>query len=174
MVLQNSFKLSQDSSHPTARISLSSPSNNPSASHHLIFFVTGNPGLIGYYHTFLNTLQTLLSSTQTRNSPTDSKDQFDIYGQSLAGFEDIEPLPTCALRTYPYSLEEVIESSLESLERLCIQQGPRQGKSYDSIIMIGHSVGKFKFSQRVAFRIVSGVRRCSHNNHWTMSQKKIN
>lgn len=138
MVLFDSLELPQDSS-PTTRMSLLSPSNNPPASHHLIFFITGNPGLIGYYQTFLGTLQTLLSSTQTRHVPTDAKDVFDIHGQSLAGFGDAEPHSS---RTYPYSLEEVIESSLESLGELCIQQGPRQGQPYDSVIMIGHSVGK--------------------------------
>ncbi|CAG8983114.1 hypothetical protein HYALB_00004557 [Hymenoscyphus albidus] len=137
MALRNT--LSRDPSQPTINISLPSPSKN--TPHHLIYFITGNPGLIGYYRAFLETLHSLLSDSHTSNIT--SKDVFDVYGQSLAGFDDTHTVPLSSSKTHPYSLEEVIDVSLETLEQLRIQQGPRQGQLYDSVIIIGHSVGAY-------------------------------
>jgi hypothetical protein len=113
-------------------------SDNASASYHLIYLITGNPGLIGYYDTFLNTLHNLLSGSAD-SSP--SPDIFHIYGQSLAGFED-EPSSE-SMPASPYSLEYQIQRSQKSLEELRIESGPRRGELFDSIILIGHSVGSY-------------------------------
>jgi len=120
---------------PTSQISFRSASDNASASYHLIYLITGNPGLIGYYDTFLKTLHDLLSDSVRSSSPN----IFHLYGQSLAGFEDepsSEPMPTS-----PYSLEYQIQRSQKSLEELRIEEGPREGELFDSIVLIGHSVG---------------------------------
>ncbi|KAL1967697.1 hypothetical protein VTN77DRAFT_2954 [Rasamsonia byssochlamydoides] len=50
-----------------------------------IYFITGNPGLIGYYHTFLSLLSSYLSSSPS--SQESVPDSFHIYGHSLGGFE---------------------------------------------------------------------------------------
>jgi hypothetical protein len=119
----------------SSRISFSPSHENPAASYHLIFLVTGNPGLISYYDTFLRTLHELLSEKKSETGV------FHIFGQSLAGFEDNDsPSKTTGL---PHSLEEQIESRLQCLEDQCIPSGPRQGQVYDSIILVGHSVGGY-------------------------------
>ncbi|KAJ5947883.1 hypothetical protein N7466_000898 [Penicillium verhagenii] len=57
-----------------------------------IFFISGNPGLIGYYHPFLSLLARNLvdrSQAQTgiETETTTKKTSFQIYGCSLGGFE---------------------------------------------------------------------------------------
>jgi pimeloyl-ACP methyl ester carboxylesterase len=106
------------------------------ATYHLIFFITGNPGLISYYDTFLSTLHLLLSNTATTAS-----DLFHIYGQSLAGFEQDDKLP--ATRSVPWSLDDQIEILLHVLNKQKILSGPRKDQPYDTIILIGHSVGTY-------------------------------
>ncbi|PQE13595.1 major facilitator superfamily transporter protein [Rutstroemia sp. NJR-2017a BVV2] len=53
--------------------------SSSSPTYNLIFFITGNPGLISYYEPFLSTLHAHLSSSNTPH--------YHIFGQSLAGFE---------------------------------------------------------------------------------------
>ncbi|KUJ12727.1 uncharacterized protein LY89DRAFT_622679 [Mollisia scopiformis] len=107
--------------------------NDPSASYHLIYFITGNPGLIAYYDTFLATLYDSLSRSKNQSS-----NYFHIHGQSLAGFEEEEPELSS-----PYSLEDQITISLTSLQRQRIPSGALQGQPYASVILIGHSVGSY-------------------------------
>lgn len=129
------FSSRPEKSQNRAEISFHPDSEESSASHHLIYFITGNPGLISYYKTFFQTLHELLTS-----SPTSSSDIFHIHGQSLAGFEDaaLEPF-----RTNPYSLEDQISLSLNTLQSLHIPSGPKKSQPYTSIILIGHSVGSY-------------------------------
>lgn len=116
-------------------ISFTPKHENPSASYHLIFFISGNPGLISYYDTFLRTLYQLLSENGS------DQDVFHIYGESLAGFEDDDtPSRSTGL---PYSLEEQIETRIQCLKGRRIPSGVRQDQAYDSIILMGHSVGTF-------------------------------
>jgi hypothetical protein len=110
-------------------------SEDPSAAHHLIYFITGNPGLISYYNTFFQTLHELLSSSMSSTSNV-----FHIHGQSLAGFEDDTAKP---FKPAPYSLEDQISLSLRTLQSLTILSGPRKSQPYTSIILIGHSVGSY-------------------------------
>jgi pimeloyl-ACP methyl ester carboxylesterase len=119
-----------------AELSFSPSHENPDASNHLIFFVPGNPGLISYYDAFLRTLHQLLSEKKSE------ADVFHIHGQSLNGFEE-NSTPSQATGL-PYSLEEQIESRLQCLkDRSIVSGGPRQGQAYDSIILVGHSVGSY-------------------------------
>lgn len=120
--------------HDLTKISFHPEPQSSQASYHLIYFITGNPGLIGYYNTFLSTLNELLSESFTKSS-----DVFHIHGQSLAGFED----ETSDSRRTPYSLSEQITYSLSSLTTQVIPSGPRKGQPYTSIILIGHSVGSY-------------------------------
>ena len=116
--------------------------------------ITGNPGLISYYTTFLSTLHILLSAKKS------NPDVFQIYGQSLAGFEhNGRPNPA------PYSLEAQIEILLQVLIEKSIPSGPRRGQHYDSIILIGHSVGTYIIlemltrlrSTRSALKVKAGI-----------------
>ncbi|CAL3964852.1 unnamed protein product [Diplocarpon coronariae] len=115
-----------------SQISIHPQSSSPAASHHLIYFITGNPGLIGYYDTFLHSLHLLLGAS-------DSQVAYHIHGQSLAGFVDI-PSDT---RTTPYGLEEQIRFSLFTLQSQRIPCGPQEGQYYQSVILLGHSVGSY-------------------------------
>jgi hypothetical protein len=118
----------------STRISFHPESESAKASHHLIYFITGNPGLIAYYNTFLTTLHKLLLETFKASS-----DVLHIHGQSLAGFED----NSSHSRLHPYSLEEQITYSLLALTAQSVPSGPLKGKPYTSIILIGHSVGSY-------------------------------
>lgn len=107
--------------------------DDPSVSYHLIYFITGNPGLIAYYDTFLGTLHELLSASKDKSS-----NHFHIHGKSLAGFEE-----EVTNRSSPYSLEDQITTSLTSLQAQRIPSGPHQGQPYASVVLIGHSVGSY-------------------------------
>ena len=110
---------------------------NPAASYHLMFFITGNPGMINYYDTFLNTLHRLV----TEGSSASDSEVLHVFGQSLNGFGDNDgPIPTTGL---PHTLEDQIVSRLRLLKEQRIPSGPRQGQEYDSIILMGHSVGTY-------------------------------
>jgi hypothetical protein len=113
-----------------------------SAKQYLIFFITGNPGLIGYYTTFLGTLNYLLCPDRSKadlHGPV-----FHIYGQSLAGFEDDDTSTNSNKgRSIPYSLEEQIDLTFQALKSQRISNGARKGEGYDGIILMGHSVGSY-------------------------------
>ncbi|KAH7360672.1 hypothetical protein BKA65DRAFT_449243 [Rhexocercosporidium sp. MPI-PUGE-AT-0058] len=116
-----------------SQISIHASPTSSSTSHHLIFFITGNPGLIGYYNTFLHRLHNILVTSQ------DPQNAFHIHGQSLAGFVDTDT----ETRKTPYSLEEQIEISLLALKSQRIPFGSKKDQHYDSLILIGHSVGSY-------------------------------
>ncbi|KAI2643734.1 hypothetical protein GGS21DRAFT_497928 [Xylaria nigripes] len=103
----------------------------------LVFFVPGNPGLIGYYAPFLAALRDLLDANTALNSIN-----FHIHGQNLSGFVDGDHEPFTFKRK-PYDLEYQIQHTLNALRALSIESGPRQGKPYDHVLLIGHSVGAY-------------------------------
>ncbi|KAF7949098.1 hypothetical protein EAE96_008268 [Botrytis aclada] len=115
------------------QISYRPVSDSPDATYHLIFFITGNPGLIGYYSTFLSLLNDLLSSSSTKNSDT-----YHIFGQSLAGFET-DDLPSESLHQNPYSLEQQIDLVHDCL----VEQINASSTPYKNVVLIGHSVGSY-------------------------------
>ncbi|KAI0199464.1 hypothetical protein F4808DRAFT_432554 [Astrocystis sublimbata] len=103
----------------------------------LIFFVPGNPGLIGYYAPFLSALRDLLDSTASLSTTT-----FHIHGQSLAGFTDGDHEPFTSQHK-PYDLEHQIQHILKIVSGLHIEAGPQQGQPYDHVLLMGHSVGSY-------------------------------
>ena len=118
-----------------ANISLEAGTKNERCSSStLIFFITGNPGLIEYYTIYLSTLQRLLQPTAKAQSC-----HIHLYGQSLAGFSD--DLTSAVFR--PYSLEEQIQRLEKTLEQVVTNTSREDGKRYDNIILIGHSVGAY-------------------------------
>ena len=114
-----------------------------------IYFITGNPGLIGYYHSFLSLLSSALSPLSETSSDGVS---FRIYGRSLAGFEvgsgtehrdeekdgigcyDLEDQILYAQR----GLNEVVSRTPESNSKNAGQRPQNQ-----KVILIGHSVGSY-------------------------------
>lgn len=103
----------------------------------LIFMITGNPGLISYYHPFLSTLYSrLLSSSKVpRNS------RFYIYGHSMKGF-DASKSEYENVSTFPVGLA----GQIEDIENLLFEQ-LRQHRKVESVppkvILMGHSVGAY-------------------------------
>ncbi|PKY06205.1 hypothetical protein P168DRAFT_316226 [Aspergillus campestris IBT 28561] len=110
----------------------------------VIYMISGNPGLISYYHTFLSTLADRLSSLCTKQ---DIPNQFHIYGHSLDGFEVEESSPNNGngngnpSTTQPCSLEEQICFVQRKLDSFIggLEAGPRRAK----VILVGHSVGSY-------------------------------
>ncbi|KAJ5716486.1 hypothetical protein N7493_008397, partial [Penicillium malachiteum] len=121
-----------------------------------IFFISGNPGLIGYYHPFLSLLaQNLAEEPESENqSQSPKKTSFQIYGCSLGGFEI--PSGDAKAEKRLYSLEDQIRFVHQSLEALMhkTKSGSSSTKRSGSdgndssarkhkVILIGHSVGAY-------------------------------
>lgn len=108
----------------------------PATKHTLIYFITGNPGLIAYYHPFIISLRKSLHATYS-TSPTFPS--FTVHGSNLAGFDDADLDPA---HPTPYSLQEQISHVHKTIseQRIKTKDGIRE---FDNIILIGHSVGAF-------------------------------
>jgi pimeloyl-ACP methyl ester carboxylesterase len=128
---------------------------SPTAKHYLIFFITGNPGFLGYYRQFLQTLRDLLYS-DPKPHKSGSDVAFHIFSQSLPGFEDSEPIKPG--RTSPYGLLEVIDHTFNLLQRQRISVGERKGQAFDGVILMGHSVGAY-----IALEVARRIREQSNN-----------
>ncbi|KAJ9295504.1 hypothetical protein DTO271G3_5960 [Paecilomyces variotii] len=132
-----------------------------------VFFISGNPGLISYYHDFLSLVSEKLVSEDEGSSG------FRIYGASLGGFdvgdrkeEDKNEKkgsddPSTLIPGHLYSLEEQIdfvEKKLHALMRDSTSSEPEpmnprratrsataiaQKADKQKVILIGHSVGAY-------------------------------
>ncbi|KAJ4388321.1 hypothetical protein N0V85_007680, partial [Neurospora sp. IMI 360204] len=110
---------------------------------YLLFFISGNPGLIDYYAPFFTHLRSLLNELESKSasaSPGQQPITFHIYGQNLIGFSDSDhqPFSPGSPETEPFLLEEQIAHLYDSLATLNQEKGP-----FDEIILAGHSVGSF-------------------------------
>ena len=103
---------------------------------YLIYFITGNPGLILYYKPFLSKLHSLLGSY----SSTDSA-RFHICGHSLKGFE-FQDDQNGKLPDKPLSLAEQIEFQ-EDLLYSHIRSHRARTRNTPKVILMGHSVGAY-------------------------------
>jgi len=128
-----------------------SPSNNKnSPTPVLVYFISGNPGLIEYYRPFFTHL---LKSLQS-NPETSGRD-FVLRGESLAGFEVGTSLPKFDFRKrLPLTLREQIEDvqsrivsaagKLRHEAGLEVGSGEyARGSAKVSVVLIGHSVGAY-------------------------------
>jgi pimeloyl-ACP methyl ester carboxylesterase len=167
--------------------SLSSPSSRTTRPLRIIFFVTGNPGLIAYYHAFLSLLST--------SRPTQ---ECIIAGFSLGGFEigdedrDASPLGLQGLQ-FPdasprpgkiYGLQEQIELAEQRVRALARSvpeeyaddadrssdadgNGRRDGPTPAAeVILLGHSVG--------AYIVLELIRRHAQQQQQQQQQRKVN
>lgn len=122
-----------------------------------IFFISGNPGLISYYHSFLSLLADQLKVSEGSKLGS----SFQIYGCSLRGFE----LPEDEIQTSNdqnhkpnpkiYGLEDQIHFVHGKLHTLVTENSKTtlsQTRSADTtatvpprqkVILIGHSVGAY-------------------------------
>lgn len=111
--------------------------------HVLIYFISGNPGLIEYYNPFLSTLHTLLESSSTTR-PRTRPVSIHIHGSNLAGFDDNDHEEPFSPTNPPHNLAYQIKYLLSDLASVKVQaEGPRNGTDFDDVIVMGHSVGSF-------------------------------
>jgi pimeloyl-ACP methyl ester carboxylesterase len=107
-----------------------------------IVFITGNPGLIEYYRSFLTHLHTLLATT----APQKKGVVYSICGSSLVGFEIPEDNVSTGDKKRawsklgvksepPFNLGAVIDAAEKNILLGCGQD--------DRVIIVGHSVGAY-------------------------------
>lgn len=117
---------------------------------YIIYFVTGNPGLIEYYRTFLTHLYGLL----TRDTASDRDVEFQVYGRSLSGFEmkshEINTMKWHKLP--PYGLQDQIRHAEDELTDL-VEDVSDDGHRDVRVIVMGHSVGAY-----IALEIIRRLR----------------
>jgi pimeloyl-ACP methyl ester carboxylesterase len=130
-------------SKPTSKIHLRTPpepGKKPAQITYLIYFITGNPGLIEYYRTFLTHLYGLLS----QNTASDRSIEFQVYGRSLSGFE----MTSSEIKTYkyrkdpPYGLQDQIRHAEDDVVEI-VEDLKDNGAKDVRVILIGHSVGAY-------------------------------
>jgi len=113
----------------------------------LVFFLTGNPGLIEYYRTFLTHLYDLLRIQDSRND-------LHIYGASLTGFEvgHNPSKPTWEGKVLPLNLDEQIDSTFARLTTVVDQiNESSDGKDEPlPVVLVGHSVGAYMLLEIIA------------------------
>ncbi len=129
-----------DSSVETSEKICYEPSREPLDSNsqdYLIYFITGNPGLIYYYQPFLSRLHALLArSSRTANA------RFHICGHSLKGFEFDRNGAYGGPPESPLSLAQQIKFQEDLLYRHIKSHRGRTGNN-PKVILMGHSVGAY-------------------------------
>jgi hypothetical protein len=127
-----------------------------------VFFISGNPGLIGYYHPFLSLLGRYLEQSQDPSSILDSgkgseTSSIQIYGCSLGGFEiNRKESASTTSKNAPrhgkspklFDLEDQIDFVHDKLNTLMSQdasstKGSSQPPARRKVILMGHSVGAY-------------------------------
>ena len=110
--------------------------SSPDTQDYLIYFLTGNPGLIQYYQPFLSKLHSLLAQCSTTDSA-----RFHICGHSLKGFE-FQNEKYVELPEEPLSLAQQIEYQEDLLYKHIESHRDRTGNT-PKVILMGHSVGAY-------------------------------
>ena len=134
-----------------------------------IFFISGNPGLIGYYHPFLSHLTQNLTESSDQ-----SKLAYQIYGCSLGGFEidenpssnnpNLQETQTRSKESKLYDLEDQVRFVHQRLDIVMSESGSNAPPNR-KVLLIGHSVGAYIAMEvirrhresDVSFDIVGGV-----------------
>ncbi|KAH3984706.1 hypothetical protein HBI25_069880 [Parastagonospora nodorum] len=128
---------------PTSKLHLRTPpepGKKSAQTTYLIYFITGNPGLIEYYRTFLTHLYGVLS----QNTASDRSIEFQVYGRSLSGFE----VNSSEIKTYkyrrdpPYGLQDQIRHAEDDVVEL-VEDLKDNGAKDVRVILVGHSVGAY-------------------------------
>lgn len=108
----------------------------------LVFFITGNPGLISYYGPFLDRLQSLLCD----DGRLRGDNRYYTYGASLSGFEVNGDQSSRSHRSSshnaPCGLQEQIDQVAARLEHVACSITSSEGQRMP-VILVGHSVGSY-------------------------------
>ena len=111
---------------------------NPPLTPVLVYFISGNPGLISYYHPFLTLLSDKL---QALSSKQEKPHAFHIHGHSLAGFE-VSP-PDAPTPDHYHDVEEQIRFIQARLDNFVQGMQTPPATSQPRVILMGHSVGTY-------------------------------
>lgn len=99
---------------------------------YLVFFISGNPGMISFYEPFLTKLHSLRAASSAAA-------RFHICGHSYRGFETS---PTAEHLTQPLSLEDQIRYQ-EKLLYEHVERHTEVAGNPPKVILVGHSVGAY-------------------------------
>ena len=130
-----------------------------------IFFITGNPGCIEYYRTFLTLLAANLFNVTQKNKDL----SFNVFGQSLANFDGRKNSSTSlwggkkvlGLQDQIDFVERELNSYIRTEEDLNISLGDDPSGRV-RVILIGHSVGAYICMEILRRRKERG-KQVSHN-----------
>lgn len=155
--------------------------HRPPSPVHLIFFIPGNPGLIGYYHTFLSLLCDGLYNSESKAKAS----AYLVYGASLSGFqvdpkarskeellvgEDADPQSSSG---QPYTLREQVTLThrwLRSLIWDLSRSSPAVMEYGLEVTLIGHSAGTY-----IALEVLRLIRTDFRPNpQWQTPARSIN
>jgi pimeloyl-ACP methyl ester carboxylesterase len=128
---------------PTSKIHLRTPpepGRKPAKTTYIIYFLTGNPGLVEYYRTFLTHLYGVL----TRDTASNRDVEFQVYGRSYSGFEmRVQDIKTYKYRKIPpYGLQDQIRHAEDDVVEVVEEVKDNGGKDV-RVILVGHSVGSY-------------------------------
>ena len=104
---------------------------------YIIYHVSGNPGLIEYYRTFLTHLYGLLA-------PQLPSTELQVFGRDLSGFE-VNGQPKAlgnSTSNPPYGLQAQIQHAEQALTEL-VARAKAEGARDVRVILMGHSVGAY-------------------------------
>ncbi|PYH30372.1 bifunctional triacylglycerol lipase/ester hydrolase [Aspergillus neoniger CBS 115656] len=135
-VTPDSFFHTTSPSRPTL------PTNPPPAPI-IVYFISGNPGLISYYYPFFTFLSDKLQSLSSSSKQKKDHHQFYIHGHSLAGFE---VQPQSPLPTHYHNVEDqiqFIQHKLDSFVQATTTTQPSSTVRRPRVIIMGHSVGTY-------------------------------
>ncbi|PYI25456.1 hypothetical protein BP00DRAFT_358417 [Aspergillus indologenus CBS 114.80] len=114
----------------------------------IIYFISGNPGLISYYYPFFTHL---IEKLKAWSSEDDACPRFHLYGHSLAGFE-VSSSPSDNHTSHYHDLEDQIRFVQRKLDD-CVNSVVASETSAlnhadddtirPRVILIGHSVGTY-------------------------------
>lgn len=132
-------------------ITLPSPhlASAPATTRHcLVYFLTGNPGIIDYYAPFLAHLRAHLDTVEANHR---HETTYHLYGRDLAGFsstdDDDDQRPAFNTTTHPpYNVEGQIQycrKHLLAANAIPARAPARAGEPFDDVVLVGHSFGTY-------------------------------
>ncbi|KAL2350306.1 hypothetical protein BJ546DRAFT_1053486 [Cryomyces antarcticus] len=127
----------EDKIHMKSFISFTSPRQS-GRRRLLVFFITGNPGLIEYYRTFLTHLYAIVS----RSTSLQGVD-LHVFGQSLGGFDTHQHEDAAHEDELPLGLEAQIQRVHHMLLDAVQSMRVSDGNSPVKVVLVGHSVGAY-------------------------------
>ncbi|KAF2157964.1 hypothetical protein K461DRAFT_317978 [Myriangium duriaei CBS 260.36] len=126
-------------------------SDTLSTNAYLIFLITGNPGLVGYYRSYLHTLHALCTDDTSPGDNHVQPSSTHIYSCSLAGFETT-PRPGTATHPTPYDLDQQIAYIDDALSHAHDEVQSLTSSSNIRVVLIGHSVGAYMLMEILRWR----------------------